>query len=72
MINRKHFTVQVQVVVHSSLNTVIADTRAEVSVYSTAQARKWRNLSKILPKMDGSIKMKLDVHHLNDVILQTN
>ena len=59
-------------VVHNSLDTAIADTLAQISVCGTAQARKWGLLSKMLPKMDGSIKMTLDACHVNEAILQTN
>lgn len=47
--NRKDF--RVQVVVHNSLNTVIADTGARISVVGTSQAKKWGILKKMLPSI---------------------
>ena len=40
---------KVQVVIHNSVDNVIADTGARVSVCGTAQARKWNLLSKMHP-----------------------
>ena len=47
---------KVQVIVNNSLDSVIADTGARVSLCGTSQAQKWNLLDKMVP---SSIKIKL-------------
>ena len=61
MINQKK-NLKVQVIINNSLDTVLADTGAHISVCGTIQAKKWNLLSMMVPS-----KVKIKAYKSNAI-----